>query len=91
MEDVRTIHEPILCFSRCGSRLSDGLDPHGFQSRHRGDRRSLLRMVARTAHPWTARAPPPEDHVFYVIAGTLSISFNEEPRDAAKGAYVVIP
>jgi hypothetical protein len=87
MEDVRTIHKPI----RCGSRLSDGPDPRGFQSRHQGDRRSLLRIVARTAHPWTARALPPEDHVFYVIAGTLSIRLNEDWRDAAKGGYVVIP
>src|SRR5277367_7093132 len=33
----------------------------------------------------------PEDHVFYVIAGTLSVRLNEDWRDAARGSYVIIP
>jgi len=33
----------------------------------------------------------PEDHVFYVIAGTLSLRVNAEWSHAMKGTYVVIP
>jgi quercetin dioxygenase-like cupin family protein len=32
-----------------------------------------------------------DDHVFYVIVGTLSVRLNENWRDAAAGSYVVIP
>jgi mannose-6-phosphate isomerase-like protein (cupin superfamily) len=32
-----------------------------------------------------------EDHVFYVIAGTLSVWVSDHWSDLAKGAYVVIP
>jgi mannose-6-phosphate isomerase-like protein (cupin superfamily) len=32
-----------------------------------------------------------EDHVFYVIAGTLSVWVNDHWSHLAKGAYVVIP
>ena len=32
-----------------------------------------------------------EDHVFYVIAGTLSVFVNDEWSHLAQGAYVVIP
>jgi quercetin dioxygenase-like cupin family protein len=32
-----------------------------------------------------------EDHVFYVIEGTLSLLLDEDWSDAAKGSYVVIP
>ena len=33
----------------------------------------------------------PDDHVFYVIAGTLSVRLDDDWRDAANGSYVVIP
>jgi mannose-6-phosphate isomerase-like protein (cupin superfamily) len=33
----------------------------------------------------------PEDHVFYVIAGTLSVRVNDDWSHVTKGAYVVIP
>jgi mannose-6-phosphate isomerase-like protein (cupin superfamily) len=33
----------------------------------------------------------PEDHVFYVIAGTLSVRVDDEWSDVAKGGYVLIP
>ena len=33
----------------------------------------------------------PEDHVFYVIAGILSVRINEDWSHAAKGTYVIIP
>jgi mannose-6-phosphate isomerase-like protein (cupin superfamily) len=33
----------------------------------------------------------PEDHVFYVIAGTLSVRVNDDWSQVTKGAYVVIP
>jgi mannose-6-phosphate isomerase-like protein (cupin superfamily) len=33
----------------------------------------------------------PHDHVFYVIAGTLSVRLDDDWRDAANGSYVVIP
>jgi mannose-6-phosphate isomerase-like protein (cupin superfamily) len=33
----------------------------------------------------------PEDHVFYVIAGTLSLRVNEVWSHVTKGTYVVIP
>jgi mannose-6-phosphate isomerase-like protein (cupin superfamily) len=33
----------------------------------------------------------PEDHVYYVIDGTLSVRVNDDWSDAAKGTYVVIP
>jgi quercetin dioxygenase-like cupin family protein len=32
----------------------------------------------------------PDDHVFYVIAGTLSVRLDDDWRDAANGSYVVI-
>jgi mannose-6-phosphate isomerase-like protein (cupin superfamily) len=32
-----------------------------------------------------------EDHVFYVIAGTLSVRVNDDWSHATKGTYVVIP
>jgi len=32
-----------------------------------------------------------DDHVFYVIAGTLSVQVNDDWSQAAKGTYVVIP
>jgi mannose-6-phosphate isomerase-like protein (cupin superfamily) len=32
-----------------------------------------------------------EDHVFYVIAGTLSVRLNEDWRNATKGSYIIIP
>lgn len=33
----------------------------------------------------------PEDHVFYVIAGTLSVCVNSDWSDAPAGSYIVIP
>ena len=33
----------------------------------------------------------PDDHLFYVIAGTLSVRLDDDWRDAANGSYVVIP
>ena len=33
----------------------------------------------------------PEDHVFYVIAGTLSVRLDEDWRSATKGSYIIIP
>lgn len=33
----------------------------------------------------------PEDHVFYVIAGTLSLRINDDWSHMAKGTYVIIP
>jgi mannose-6-phosphate isomerase-like protein (cupin superfamily) len=33
----------------------------------------------------------PEDHVFYVIAGTLSLRLDDDWSHATKGTYVVIP
>jgi len=33
----------------------------------------------------------PDDHVFYVIAGTFSVRLDDDWRDAANGSYVVIP
>lgn len=33
----------------------------------------------------------PEDHVFYVIAGTLSLRLNDEWSHVTKGSYVIIP
>jgi quercetin dioxygenase-like cupin family protein len=33
----------------------------------------------------------PEDHVFYVITGTLSVRVHDEWSHVAKGGYVVIP
>ena len=33
----------------------------------------------------------PEDHVFYVIAGTLSLRVNDDWSQVAKGTYAVIP
>jgi mannose-6-phosphate isomerase-like protein (cupin superfamily) len=33
----------------------------------------------------------PEDHVFYVIAGTLSVRVNDDWSHVTKGTYVVIP
>ena len=33
----------------------------------------------------------PEDHVFYVIAGTLSLRVNDDWSHVTKGTYVVIP
>lgn len=33
----------------------------------------------------------PEDHVYYVIAGTLSVAVDGAWSDAATGSYVVIP
>ena len=33
----------------------------------------------------------PEDHVFYVIAGTLSVRTNDDWSHATQGTYVVIP
>jgi quercetin dioxygenase-like cupin family protein len=91
MEDVRTIHKPILVSPDAVRDYPMGRMRAVFKADTEATAGRYLEWVARTAHPWTARAPPPEDHVFYVIAGTLSISFNEERRDAAKGAYVVIP
>ena len=32
-----------------------------------------------------------EDHVYYVIAGTLSVVVNDVASDAARGSYIVIP
>jgi quercetin dioxygenase-like cupin family protein len=32
-----------------------------------------------------------EDHVFYVVAGTLNICINDDWYDAMKGSYVLIP
>jgi quercetin dioxygenase-like cupin family protein len=32
-----------------------------------------------------------EDHVFYVIAGTLSVLINDEWSHAARGTYVIVP
>ncbi len=32
-----------------------------------------------------------EDHVYYVIEGTLAIMFGEETHDAGQGSYIVIP
>ena len=33
----------------------------------------------------------PEDHVFYVLAGTLSLRINDDWSHATQGTYVVIP
>ena len=33
----------------------------------------------------------PEDHVFYVIAGTLSLRIGDDWSEVAKGSYAVIP
>ncbi len=33
----------------------------------------------------------PEDHVFYVIAGTLRVLTNETWSDAPQGTYIIIP
>lgn len=33
----------------------------------------------------------PEDHVFYVIAGTLNLRVNDDWSQVTKGTYVVIP
>ena len=33
----------------------------------------------------------PEDHVFYVIEGTMSFSVGDEWFDAGRGSYVLIP
>lgn len=33
----------------------------------------------------------PEDHVFYVISGTLSVSLNGRWTQAAQGTYILIP
>jgi len=32
-----------------------------------------------------------EDHVYYVIEGTLSVQINDDWSDAAKGSYILIP
>jgi mannose-6-phosphate isomerase-like protein (cupin superfamily) len=46
-------------------------------------------LEPRTRGPGTHAHP--DDHVFYVIAGTLSVRLGEDWRDAANGSYVVIP
>ncbi|HZV57806.1 MAG TPA: cupin domain-containing protein [Sphingobium sp.] len=33
----------------------------------------------------------PEDHIFYVIAGTLDLIFEDSSTQAPKGTYVIIP
>jgi mannose-6-phosphate isomerase-like protein (cupin superfamily) len=46
-------------------------------------------LEPRTRGPGTHAHP--DDHVFYVIAGTLSVRLGEDWRDAANRSYVVIP
>jgi quercetin dioxygenase-like cupin family protein len=37
------------------------------------------------------RGPHPEDHVFFVIAGTLSLRVNDDWTHVTKGTYEIIP
>lgn len=46
-------------------------------------------LEARTRGPGLHSHP--EDHVYYVIAGTLSVRVNDEWSHATQGTYVVIP
>lgn len=46
-------------------------------------------LEPRTRGPGTHAHP--EDHVFYVIAGTLSVRINDEWSHAPKGTYVLLP
>jgi len=46
-------------------------------------------LEPRTLGPGTHQHP--EDHVYYVIAGTLSVCVGEDWSEAARGAYVLIP
>lgn len=48
-------------------------------------------MVAGTSYARTGVHAHAEDHVFYVIAGTLSVFLNDAWSHVAKGGYAVIP
>lgn len=46
-------------------------------------------LEPRTGGP--ARHEHEDDHVFYVIDGTLSVQIGDDWSDAAKGSYILIP
>jgi mannose-6-phosphate isomerase-like protein (cupin superfamily) len=48
-------------------------------------------VVARPAHHGPGAHSHPEDDVFYVLAGTMSVLVDTEWIDAATGSFVLVP
>ena len=93
MEDVKAMRKPIVVPPEEGRDYPMGqiravfkADPDETVGRYSV---SEWWLDPRTRGPHVHQHP--EDHVFYVIAGTLSVRLNEDCRDAARGSYVIIP
>jgi hypothetical protein len=93
MEDVKAMRKPIVVPPEEGRDYPMGQIRAVFKA----DTDETVRRYSvsewwldpRTRGPHVHQHP--EDHVFYVIAGTLSVRLNEDWRDAARGSYVIIP
>ena len=93
MEEAKAVREPIVVLPEEGRVYPMGRMRAVFKAdaNETAGRYSVSEwwLEPRTRGPGVhAHA---DDHVFYVIVGTLSVRLNENWGDAAAGSYVVIP
>ena len=93
MENVQAIRKPIIVPPEKGRHYPMGQIRAVFKADtdETADRYSVSEwwLEPRTRGPHLHQHP--EDHVFYVIAGTLSVRLNEYWRNATMGSYIIIP
>lgn len=93
MEEAGTVRKPIVLSPEQGRVYAMGRMRAIFKadSDETAGRYSVSEwsLEPRTLGPHVHAHP--EDHVFYVIAGTLSLRLNDEWSHATQGTYVVIP
>ncbi len=93
MEEARAVRKPIVIAPEQGRVYAMGQMRAIFKadSDESAGRYSVSEwwLEPRTRGPGVHEHP--EDHVFYVIAGTLSVRVNDAWSHVSKGGYVVIP
>jgi mannose-6-phosphate isomerase-like protein (cupin superfamily) len=93
MKEAATVRKPIIVPPDQGRVYEVGRMRAIFKadSRETNDRYSVSEwwLEPRTRGPGVHEHS--DDHVFYVIAGTLSVFVNNEWSHATKGSYIVIP
>jgi mannose-6-phosphate isomerase-like protein (cupin superfamily) len=93
MEESRTIRKPVVLQPEQGRVYAMGQMRAIFKAdgEETADRYSISEwwLEPRTRGPGVHQHS--DDHVFYVIAGTVSLRTNDDWLQAAQGTYVVIP
>ena len=93
MEEAGAVRRPIVVPPEQGRVYAMGRMRAIFKSdsEETAGRYSVSEWWLEPRTSGTGGACAPEDHVFYVIAGTLSLRVNDDWSHVPKGTYVVIP